>query len=87
MPFWRYKRKVNALKREIAAIKSFRDDWLPILHKDRRYLDRVSGVEERLRKTDGGIRVTSDGKEQNFLMERMRLRMLYYMATKHSLNK
>lgn len=82
------KTKIVESERLAASVKeaeSFRDDWLEMLHKDREYLAGIANIRGKLSASDGAIRVDETGKEQNFLMERMRLRMLYYMATKYTL--
>lgn len=76
--------KIKKRKRKKEA-ESFRDVWIKILHEDRVFLSRVSNQLKNLRSIDGAIRLDQFyQKEQNFLADRMRLRVLYYMATKRS---
>ncbi|SCA58346.1 hypothetical protein AB751O23_AA_00150 [Chlamydiales bacterium SCGC AB-751-O23] len=77
-------KKEEEIKKQIQELTSFRNLWLKVLHEDRELLSRVSNQTGTLRENDGAIRLNESGKEENFLIQRMRLRVLYYMATKRS---
>lgn len=92
IPYRKTKEELRRLNINISNIQSkreeaisFRDVWLKILHEDRDLLAKASDQVGKLRKRDGAIRIDqASGNEQNFLMERMRLQTLHYMATKRS---
>jgi hypothetical protein len=84
-PHKKIKDKLSKIQFHASEVKGFRDYWLQNLHEDRDLLTKVSNQAERLREIDGAIRLDDpSGTEQNFLMERVRLRTLYFMATRCS---
>ena len=66
---------------ELSEAKAFRDDFLPLLHKDRHYLESVRHNEERLRESLTSLALNDQGNPINFFVNRLRMRYLYYLAT------
>lgn len=72
--------EVNTLPYEQEIMKSFSKDWLPLLHNNRDYLDYVSKNKMKLQGSIGGLREEKPGQTRNFYLDRLRMKLLYYMA-------
>ncbi len=75
----------SQLWKEIAEIEGFAREWLHKLQNDTEFLARVGSPLAKLEQADGSIisrDLDGEMKSQNFLINRMKLRVLYYMATK-----